>query len=177
MANLPGIREFIQQEATVTREPTGEFLFQGIGGSVNWLIPRSTEEARFDVTGAYSFFTGNVATDGIWIPQFSGQILNVRIYQKTTGNSGITEVDVLRATTPGGSFASIFSVRPQISPSAASVSWCGIGDSVSGFTAPVLVGSPAPYTFNGGDGFRMDILSAMGGQPRDLAIIIYFQRT
>lgn len=170
MANVPELKEYIQLESVLTREPLGEFLEQGMGGSINFLLSRNAFEQIYKINGNVRFFNTKLSVDDLWIVPFDCTILDVIFYQKTPGTSGTTQVDITRATTPGGSFTSIFSTKPAVDSTAAARSWCAIGQTVTGFTAPVLVGSPAAYNVNKYDGLSWDILSVQNGNPQDIAI-------
>lgn len=175
MANVPEVKEFIQLESVLTREPLGEFLEQGMGGSINFLLTRDTKETEWKANGVYRQFVGKLGTDGVWVAPFDCSIFNVIIGHKSGGTSGTTTVDIKRSTDNGANWSTIFTTQPAISPSAAAFGWCGIGQTVTGFTAPVLIGAPAPFDVNYGDGFRMDITSVMDGSPTDLWIVFNLQ--
>ena len=174
MANVPELKEYIQLESVLTREPLGEFLEQGMGGSINYLLTRNCFEQIFKINGNVRFFNGKLAVDDMWIVPFDCTILDVILYQKDPGTSGTTLVDITRGTS-GGPFTSIFSTKPSVNSTAASRSWCAIGQTVTGFVAPVLVGSPAAYYINKGDGLGWDIKTVQNGNPQDLAIKLILQ--
>lgn len=170
MANVPDLKQYIQIESVETREPIGEFLEQGMAGSINFCLSRDIKEHQWKANGGYRFFIGKQGTDTVWTAPFDCQIMDVIIGHKSGGTGGTTQIDILRSTDNGSTWGTIFTTKPAITSSAAAFAWCGIGQTVTGFTAPVTVGSPAPYNVNAGDGFRMDILTGMTGNPQDVWI-------
>lgn len=172
MANLPEIKTYVQLEATETREPVGEFLVQGMGQSTNFLLTRDIKEHQWKANGSYRFFTGKTGTDTVWVAPFDCVISKVIIGHKSVGGtaSGSTVVDIERSTNNGSTWGTIFTTKPAILPAAAGFAWCATGQTVTGFTAPVLVGAPADFNVNENDGFRMTINSSIVGNPQDLWI-------
>lgn len=163
MANVPDVKQYVQIEATETRESIGEYLLQGIGGSTNFLLTRNIYEREFNLNGAYSYFSGKEGVDGLWVVPFDCNIFNVYLSQDYSGSTSITEVDIKIATAPFGSWNSIFTTTPKVDTTAANFGWIGIGETVAGFTAPVLVGAPANYFIAQGSALRLDVISAMPG--------------
>ncbi len=172
MADFPGERLFIQQEQVVTRRPVSESLMQPIAGSVNHILANNYMPVMFKLNGPYKGQVGKIRIDGFFRWMFDAEIINITIFNGDAGSSGTTDIDIKMATSPGGVFTSIFATRPAISSAAAANVWCGIGDSVTGCQAPVLSSSPNPFTVNAGDVLRMDIITVMGGNPRDVQIQI-----
>jgi hypothetical protein len=177
--NLPGTKLYVQTEAVLTREPVSEALAQTIGGSVNFLLSRNYVEREWSVNGGYAYFTGQTALDTVWtVPTgFNATIADVVVGHKLVGTGGTTTINIERSTDNGSTWSTIFSTAPSIASNAANYAWCGIGQTVTGFTAPVLIGSPAAFNVSAGDGFRMSITSAMTGSATDLwARIILLSR-
>jgi hypothetical protein len=170
MANLAANRQLIQTESVLTREPVSEFLNQAYGGNINYILPRLLPEQVFKINGNYRYYDTQLGVDGIWTAPVACVISNVIISHKTAGSGGITEIDIKTTTSPFIAWASIFSTTPKIDSSAPGFGWCGIGDVVGGFTAPILVGAPVEYAVAAGQAFRMDVISVMTGNPADVSI-------
>lgn len=170
MATVPEAKNYIQIPSVQTRSPVGEFLESNMGGDVNFLLTRDIKEHQWKANGAYSFFNLVNGVDTVWVSPFDGFITNVIIGHKFGGSGGQTIVDVKRSTDNGSTWNTIFTTTPEISSTAANFAWAGIGSSVTGFVAPVLIGAPAQFNINVGDGFRMDVTQVMTGNPQDLWI-------
>lgn len=174
MSDFPGSRLFIQSEQVVTRRPTSESLFQPMAGSINSILARNYFATVFSANGSYRGALGRNRFDGFFRFKFNAQIIAVSILNGDPGTSGTTEVDILRFTASGGIGSSIFSTTPKITSAAPANSWVATGESGTGLVAPVLVGAPANFNVNAGDVLQAKLLQAMGGNPKDLQVEVYW---
>jgi len=172
MSDFPAARAIIQTEQVQTRAPVSESLMQPISGAVNKVQLELTPPIMFKVNGAYKSGTVRTRLDGFYRFKYNATIIGVTIFNGDAGLSGTTEADILRFTSPGGIGTSIFSTTPKVDSTAASNVWAGIGDVVTGVTAPVLTSSPNGLSVNAGDVLMMKLISAMGGNPKDVEIQI-----
>jgi hypothetical protein len=118
-------------------------------------------------SGAYN----NV--DGLWIAPTNIQITNVFIYQDQAGSGGTTTLDLKVKPFLSGSFTSIFLTTPKVTNGAGSNVWCGVGDSVGGFTAPIL--TSLPFAVAAKSALRMDLLGAQSGNAAGVGLIIEYE--
>lgn len=175
MSNFPPSRLQIQTEALLTRDPVSESLMQPIAGSVNSILLYNYVAPTWKINGSYKGQANKInAPDLFYRWNFNAQIINVVVFNADPGNSGVTEVDIKTANTPGGVFTSIFSTTPKVNSAAAQNVWCGIGETVTGMTAPVLTSSPGNLNVTAGDVMRMDLLQTMGGNPKGIQVSIYW---
>lgn len=143
-----------------------------MGSAVNFIQQRTYAEKTFFINGEYSRLTlPFAAIDGLELMNYDATIINVFMFVHTAGISGTTELDVKYATTPGGSWTSIFTTTPKIQYTAGDFAWCYIGTSFTNTTAPVL----NVANLNAGTVLRCDILQAQGGLPRGCGIVPIFQ--
>lgn len=171
MANLPSDRLYVQTESVQTRAPVSENLMQTIGASTNWALDNAYKVIDFRMNGKYANFAGTLGFDGILPLLKDIEILQLYFYSKTAGSGGVTEVDIKFAAAPGGTYNSIFSTTPKAFPGHAAYSYIGIGQTLSGFTAPVL----ALNFFNANGAFRFDVLQTMTGDPENIGVVIYYR--
>lgn len=120
------------------------------------------------VTYVYHTFNinGTYGTDTFWdgapVINENLNLVNIYVANGTTGASGTVTVDVLYATnqsTP--SWTSVFTTKPTFTTTAASGSWCGVGDTVTGHTAGVLTSNPLALTAK--TSFRLDTQGTHSG--------------
>jgi len=168
MSNAPSLVGYLQTEAIQTRQPDSESLWSTTAGSVNSSLDRQIEEHIFKANGAYSLFSGKLAVDQIWVVPYNLTIIDAVISHGIAGITGTTEIDIKYATTPGGTWTSIFTVTPKIGTTASNYAWCGIGQTVTGFTAGTL--SASPFLITQGWALRMDVITTMSGGNRDVAL-------
>lgn len=175
MANFPESRVYIQTEQVQTRKPVSENLMQSIAATNNHYLVKHLPYIKFAVNGYYQNAGGSNGIDGLIVLPYQIKIVDIKMYIGSVGSGGTTDLDVKYCTTPGGSFTSLFTTRPVASTSAASYSYIGTGQSVSGWTTPVLTSSNIIIPSTGA--LRLDIISAMSGQPVDTGIIVYYMPT
>lgn len=172
MTDLTAERKMIQQEETIFRYGISESFAQKLGASVNFINERQHSEKQFFANGTFSRVADpKLGVDGLTIFEFDAEIIGVWAFQLTAGSGGTTELDIKKATTPGGAFSSIFSTTPKFTSSAGNNAWIGLGDSLSGATAPVL----SSANVNAGDAIRFDIVTSQTGSPSNCGILIHYR--
>jgi len=169
------IRNTIYYEGSQFRNAVSEDLIQRLGSSINFINAYQYTEKQFFLNGPYSNLPSYPQTfsDGLVFFQYDAEIIDVWAFSITPGSSGTTEIDVLRATTSGGSFTSIFSTTPKFTSASASGVWtdsAGITPVQTGVTRPVL----ATVNVNQGDALRVDLVSAMQG-AYNTGIVIHYR--
>jgi hypothetical protein len=127
------------------------------------------------INGQYndSVFVPSNSVDGFWIAPNNIQITNVFIYAETIGSSGTTELDLKVKPFLSGAFTSIFLTTPKVASTASANSWCGQGDTVTGCTAPVMTSSP--FAVAAKSALRLDLVTAMAGNPKDCGLIVVYE--
>ncbi len=160
MSNISPLRNNIQVEETEFLAAVSESTMQKIGGSVNFINQYQKYDKVWCVNGAYS--TLSIPFLGIdnliYLPD-NATITNAFMFCRKAGTSGTTTLDIKYATTPGGTFTSIFSTKPSIGYSAGDFSWCYTGSAFANTTAPVL----GTANLNANSVLRMDITTAQSG--------------
>lgn len=175
MALLADEKNFIDTNETKYRAAVSEATAQKMGKMMNFIGHRSHEIKEFFINGRYGGASAQNGLDGLAIFQFDAEIFNIYIFGNVQGSGGTTELDIKHASDPGGAFTSIFSTTPKITSSASNFSWIGIGDTVSGCTAPVLTSSPDSYEVSAGDAIRIDLISAQTGNAENCGIIVHYR--
>jgi hypothetical protein len=137
------------------------------------IIPKTFE---FKIRGTYGGMSATNVVDGFWINSNPITIFNVFLYQKTPGTSGTTTIDIKYVPFGSSTSYSLFDTLPSVTPAAGSNVWCGMGDTVTGFTMPATFTSSNPEITGVGakTGFRMDLISAQSGPAADLGVIIHY---
>lgn len=153
-----------------------EELIQRQGGVSNFISLYQYTEKQFFANGRYGIMSSYPQTgvDGLVFFEFNIEIINAWAFNLVPGTGGTTELDIKRATTPGGTFTSIFSTTPKFTSSAPAYSWADWQGKVTppaGVTAPVV----STANLNAGDALRLDILTAMTGNPENTGILITYR--
>lgn len=127
------------------------------------------------VNGIYgTLTTPALGPDGMIFFSFNATIVNVFAYIKGVG-TGTTTVDLKVATSPGGTYSSIFSTPASFAATAipfAYVDSLGTAAAGTGVTAPVL----STTSINAGSALRMDLTSVMANADTVGVVIHYKQR-
>lgn len=170
-AVLPS-RQILQYEETRFRAAVSEATAQKMSGSINFFLEEIYQEKQFFVNGNYSLLTTPfIGIDGFDFMFNDTTLYDAFMFIKTAGSSGDTSLDIKYATTPGGSFTSIFSTPPSINYQAGNNFWVYGGTSFVHTTAPVL----GVTQLAAGTALRCDILSSQGGTPLACGIILRHQ--
>ena len=175
MAIVAPDRALIQEEDVQYRASVSEAVGFKIGAMVNHIATKQYDEKTFPLNGRYDL-AGTfpaVGVDGLSFVQFDAEIIGVWVYNQVAGSSGTTELDVQIATSPGGSFSSIFSTTPKITSAAPSNSYAdsaGVVTPPTGVTAPVL----SVTQLNAGTAIRVNLVSAMAF-AESCGIVIHYR--
>lgn len=127
----------------------------------------------FKLNGIYGGVAAFNGVDGLWIVPGNIEIHGIYIYQENAGSSGTTELDLKVKPFGSGSFTSIFSTRPKITPSSGNDSWCGIGMPFTGCTQPVMTNQP--LTVSSGSAIRMDLVSTQSGPASGVGLVVIYR--
>lgn len=158
MAQIPGERVLIQQEETAYRASVSEATLTRVGATANFINLYQANMREFMINGEYSGLLFTV--DGIVRFPFNWELIDCYIYSGiSTGTSGTTTLDIKWKPFSSGSYSSIFSVLPAFNAGSSGGQTCGQGQSVSGFTAPVL----SKTQFDAYDQLRLDLINSVVG--------------
>lgn len=154
-------RVIIQQEETAFRAAVSESTLSRVGATTNFINMYQANMREFMINGPYGVIaTPNLGVDGIVKFPYDWELVDCYIYSgASVSGSGSTQLDLKWKSFSSGSYASIFSQAPQFNLGAGIFETCGIGQSKSGFVAPVL----SKTLFNSHDQLRIDLLSAISG--------------
>lgn len=130
-----------------------------VGATANFINLYQANMREFMINGPYgTIATPNLGVDGIVKFPFNWELIDIYIYSgEITSGSGTTEIDIKWKPFASGSYASIFSTTPKFTSSAAVFETCGLGQTKTGFTAPVL----SRTNFDANDQLRIDLMSAI----------------
>lgn len=172
MADVTPLRRTPQVEEFAYKEAVSEAVLIKMAQSVAFINAYQHSEKQFFLNGKYNSVSApQYAVDGLVVFEYDAEILNAYMFHHIGGSDGTTTLDIKRATSPGGAFSSIFSTTPKITSSASDYVWIGVGDSVSGCTAPVL----SVTEVSAGDALRVDLLAAQTGDVENCGIIIHYR--
>lgn len=175
MADITAIRINIPLPGAQYRAAVSESLIQNLGSSINFINDFQHNTRDWYINGPYNVVTPpQTFVDGMQFMLFNSTILDAYMFVEFAGSGGTTELDVLRATTPGGSFTSIFTTKPAILSTAGNAIWIHVGSSVANTTAPVLDSSQTAV--NAGDAFRLDLTQSQTGDTVAGAGLVLFFR-
>ena len=170
MSDIPPLRLNVQLEETQFRAAVSESTMQKLGGSVNFINDYQHDTKRFEINGRYPLLTTPFnAIDGLDIVLYDMEIIGAAMFVRQAGTGSTTELDLKYATTPGGSFTSIFSTTPKISYLAGDFSWCYVGSAFANTTAPVL----SITDLAAGNAMRCDLIGSQSGDARGCGLIIF----
>lgn len=160
MVDLPDERALIQTEEAQFKFAVSESMFQKTGKSLNFMLNRTHQEKGWYINGNYSFVSLPFnSVDGFTFFKFDALIVDAFMFVQFAGGGGTTELDIKRATTPGGAFTSIFSTTPKITAAAGNNAWTYVGGVLAGATAPVI----STTMVNANDALRCDIITTQTG--------------
>ena len=152
-------RILIQQEETSFRAAGSESTLSRVGATTNFINQYQANMREFMINGPYfTQPTPNLGVDGIVKFPFNWELIDIYIYSgEVTSGSGLTELDIKWKPFNSGSYASIFSTTPKFNNTAAQFETCGLGQTKTGFTAPVL----NKTLFDANDKLRIDFIQAL----------------
>jgi hypothetical protein len=173
MSAVPSVNEGkIQEQEVQFKAGVSEYTARRLASNVNFLFDYHIFDHAFKINGPMGPFSGKNGVDGPFVFEHDATIIDVIIYRNEAGSGGNFQVDIKQSTFPSGAWTSILSTQPVISSSAAAFTTCGVGDSVSGCTAPVISGG---FTFvSNKTRLRMDVISTESGIARTGGIIIKY---
>jgi len=145
-----------------------------MGKMLNWLRTNSSFQfVQFKLNGPYPIGGANeLRRDGKFIFPFDAEIFKTVLEVNSIGSSGTTELDAKVQTTKGGAYTSIYTVTPKVTTTATADEWITEGETLTGWTAPVLTTSPLNVA--AGSAIKVDKIQSMTG-AEDASLTIYFR--
>lgn len=177
MGILADLKKYIYSEEVDRNKGVNQSTWRKIGGAINFILHRTHEVKRFTINGAYGQLPPSsypfLFVDGVHVFEFDAEIFNIWVYNKNSGGTGTTELDIKKAPAGSSVWTSILTTTAKILPTAAAGIRFKIGDVATGITAPVMTSNPLQV--NAGDAIRMDLITAISGVNGGAGMIIHFR--
>lgn len=158
MADVTPLRVVIQQDEVAYKAANSEATFSRIGSSINHIHYYQAPLMSFKINGGYAGAAPFLGVDGLLSFPFNWSIVEIKIASgPSTAGTGTTEIDVKWKPYNSGSYASIFTTSPKFTSSASSFESIGVGQTKTGFTAPVI----SKTDFDANDQIRVDLIQAL----------------
>jgi hypothetical protein len=169
VSNITPERINIQQEETAYRAAVSEATLTRVGASINFINAYQANLREFMINGSYGGASNFLGVDGLVRFPYNWELLDVYIYtMSSTSGTGTTELDIKWKPFSSGSYSSIFTTTPKFTSSASTFETCGVGQTKTGFTAPVL----SKTLFDANDQLRIDLIqSVLSGVGTGLGIV------
>lgn len=188
MADVTPLRQNIPLPGSQALGAVSENLIQSLAGTMNFINYFQHGKKEFPLNGPYSGAAlPQTGVDGLQVFEFKSQILDVWMYNLVAGTSGTTELDVLVASAPGGTFSSIFTTTPKISWQAGNNVWVGVPNaslvgqqytppaySAPANTTPPVLNAAVTNSIAAWSAIRADLKQAQAG-GQNCGIIIHFR--
>lgn len=159
MTYVPGSRTLIDINDVKYKASVSEATLYKVGSVSNFISLYQVNMREFMINGPYgSIATPNYGVDGIVRFPYNWELVDLFIYSgESTSGTGTTSLDIKYKPFSSGSYTSIFSTIPSFNNTAPIFETCGIGQSKTGFVAPVL----NKTLFDANDQLRIDLLGAI----------------
>jgi hypothetical protein len=159
MTQISPERILIQTEEVAANAAAASSTLNRVGATANFINLYQGNLREFMINGGYGgAIVPFLGAEGLVRYKFAWEIVDLYIYAgEVTSGSGTTILDIKWKPFSSGSYASIFSTTPKFNSSASQFETCGIGQTKTGFTAPVL----SKTQFDANDQIRFDILGAV----------------
>lgn len=173
MADLVEERKNIQIEETRFKAALAQSLFSRLGAAINFINKRHYYQHDWQLNGKYnSIAAPQLGVDGIITYNHNFKIEDVQIFTGVSnGSSGTTEFDIKWRAENSGSWVSIFTTTPKFTSAAATFTSVRAGQTVTGFTAPVL----SKTDFNAYDQLRLDIIQQVAGNAQGAQVKLWLR--
>src|SRR6056297_2236032 len=176
MSDVTPARNNIKIQDVAFRSALSESVGSKIAGAINFLNTKDYQTHSFNFNGAYSLGVGVVGADGIFPILFDMEIVGLTMFNRKSGTTGTTELDVEWLNGTNSNQGSIFSTTPKMTSSTSDFSYL-IRDELNGSNVELPTGATAPVFskthFEAGDALFCEIVSAMTG-AEDCSLLIHF---
>lgn len=177
MADVADSKQNIDQNDVAFRASISEAVGTKIAGSINFINNRQYLTQQFNFNGRYALGVGFVGADGIFPCLFNMEIVGLTMFNRVSGTSGTTEIDIEWLNGSNSNQGSIFSTTPKIASTASNYSYL-IRDELNSTNVELPAGATAPVfsktQFDAGDALFCEIVSAMS-DAEDLSLLIHFR--
>lgn len=177
MTDITPARRQIQIEDVEQKSAVSEAVGTKLGEGINFINTRQYLTHQFNFNGAYSLGVGVVGVDGIFPILFDMEIVGLTMFNRLSGSTGTTEIDIDWLDGSNSNQGSIFSTTPKIDSTSSNFSYL-IRDELNGSNVELPTGATAPVfdktEFDAGDALFCEIVSAMTA-AEDCALLIHFR--
>jgi hypothetical protein len=177
MTDISDARKNILVEETQFKSAVSEAVIQKVGASINFINNRQYDSHSWNFNGNYSLGVGVVGADGIFPVLFDMEIVGLTMFNRVSGLSGTTELDVEWLNGSNSNQGSIFSTTPKLTFSSSNYSYI-IRDELNSTNVELPTGATAPVfsktQFDAGDALFCEIVSSMSGGA-DLSLLLHFR--
>ena len=177
MAKLDSIKSDIFEEETRFRSSVSEAVAQKMGSSINFINSKQYLTHQFNFNGRYALGLGVVGADGIFPMLFNIEIVGFSMFNRRSGTSGTTEIDLQWLDDANSNQGSIFTTRPALDSTSSDNSYLikNVLDNTdvklpTGATSPVF----SKTEFNAGDAILCKLNLTMS-DAEDLAVLVHFR--
>lgn len=176
MVDVTDARKNIQEESVRSRSSISESVGFILAGAINFINKRQNDKHSWHLNGDYSQVQASEVGDGVFICLENMEITGYSIYNGRSGTGQNTIVDLRYISSDGTDNGSIFSTKPEISPSAADGSFSSENLLNGGSEQPTghTLGVFSKINFDKFDGIKLALDQSSGG-AEDLQVTIYFR--
>jgi hypothetical protein len=146
---------------------------------LSWVNPQFSEETlEFKLNGSY-YDPADVfpidAIDGYTVVPYDMIITNVFLYNIKAGEGGASRFRLYSKAFGAGSFTNLFTTDPSIAFTAGDSQWIGVGDTVTGCTAPIL--NVSSQFIAKKSVLKCDVIQLQNGTtilPEDCGLVVHY---
>ena len=177
MTDITAAKNNIQVEEVDFRSSVSEATFNKIGGAINFINSKQFDSHSFNFNGRYALGVGVVGADGIFPILFDMEIVGLTMFNRVSGTTGTTELDIEWLNGSNSNQGSIFSTTPKIDSTSSNYSYL-IRDVLNSTNVELPTGATAPVfsktSFSAGDALFCEIVSAMS-DAEDCSLLLHFR--
>lgn len=177
MAAVIPARQDIDTQDVAFKASVSSAVGSKIAGSINFINNRQYDSHSFNYNGRYALGVGVVGADGIFPILFNMEIVGLTMFNRVSGTTGTTELDIEWLNGSNSNQGSIFSTTPKIDSTSSNYSYL-IRDELSNTNVELPTGATAPAfsktSFDAGDALFCQIVSAMS-DAQDCSLLIHFR--
>lgn len=177
MTDIADARKNIDINDVQFRASVSESVGNKLGASINFINNRQYLTHQFNFNGRYALGVGFFGADGIFPCLNDTEIVGLTMFNRVSGTSGTTEIDIEWLSASNSSQGSIFSTTPKIDSTASNYSYL-IRNELTATNVELPTGATAPVfsktQFDAGDALLCKLVSGMG-DAEDLSLLIHFR--
>lgn len=177
MADVTAAKSNIDENDVAFKASISSAVGTKIAGSINFINTKQYDTHQFNLNGRYALGVGFVGADGIFPILFDMEIVGLTMFNRVSGTTGTTELDVHWLNGSNSDQGSIFSTTPKIDSTSSNYSYL-IRDELNSLNVELPTGATAPVfsktSFVAGDALFLEVVSAMG-DAEDCHLLIHFR--